>query len=306
MRDELNNWGSAKIGQYGQSYQDAVKDSDRRIEDELKVHLCQGIKYFVAPAVEQKLKSYERNAPDHIASRLFEDAFPHRVPARCSFVKTGNTQGNSIVAMVARHLIVNEVETGKLEQKHKNLISSVLQDGSDRWGVLTLGNKLKEPSNERVIKAWEWLTAEIPDDRPIEFRRLSATLKGMTFGFDDPTLTLLYSAWIGLHKHELRFTGVVNAKNGSSQPLSLAQMQEQMKKATDFIKWLDDGRVQVTRPGKGNKRKAHGYLTKLAAVAGYQEALTLIGQVEEVLSSLGPDDELRGQIITQASLQDKK
>lgn len=299
MSDELNNWGRAKIEQYGPSYHDAVKDSDRRIEDELKAHLCHSVKYFVAPAVEQKLKSHERNAPDHIASRLFEDAFPLRVPARCNFVKTGNAQGNSIVAMVAKHLIVNEVDPSKLDTKHKNLMDMVLKDGSDRWGVLTLGHKLKEPSNERVIKAWEWLNAEIPDDRPTEFRRLTATLKGMPFGFDDLTLTLLYSAWIGLHKVELRFTGAVNLKDGRVQPLSLDQLQNQMKKATDFIKWLDDGRVQVTRPGRGNKRKANEYLKKLSAAASFQEAVALINQAEEVLNTLGPDDELRGQILEQ-------
>jgi hypothetical protein len=234
MRDELNGWGTAKIQQYGPSYNDAVKDSDRRIEDELKEHLCNSVRYFVAPSIEHKLKSHEKSVLDHIANRLFEDAFPNRVPARCSFVKTGNAQGNSIVAMVARHLIVNEVDPSKLETKHKNLISSVLQEGSDRWGVLTLGNKLKAPSHERVIKAWEWLNGKIPEDRPVEFRRLSAELKGVPFGFDDLTLTLLYSAWIGLHKHELRFAGAVNLNDGRVQTLSLAQIQEQMKKATDL------------------------------------------------------------------------
>jgi hypothetical protein len=299
MRDELNGWGTAKIAQYGPSYDDAVKDSDRRIEDELKEHFCNSIRYFVAPSVEHKLKSHEKSVLDHIVNRLFEDAFPNRVPARCAVVKTGNAQGNSIVAMVSRHLIVNEVDPSKLEQKHKNLISSVLQEGSDRWGILTLGNKLKAPSHERVIKAWEWLNAEIPEDRPVEFRRLSAALKGMPFGFDDLTLTLLYSAWIGLHKHELRFAGMVNLKDERFQTLSLAQIQEQMKKATDFIAWLDDGRVQVTRPGKGNKRKAREYLSKLSAAASFQDAFELINRVEEILSTIGPDDELRGQIMAQ-------
>lgn len=299
MREELSGWGSAKVEQYGPSYHDAVKDSDRRIEDELKAHLCNDVRYFVAPAVEHRLKTHEKSVLDHIANRLFEDAFPNRVPARCTFVRTGNSQGNGIVAMVARHLIVNEVDPSKLETKHKNLISSVLQEGSERWGVLTLTNKLKAPSNERVIKAWEWLNSGIPEDRPVEFRRLSATLKGMPFGFDDLTLTLLYSAWIGLHKHELRFTGVVNLKDRSMQTLSLAQIQEQMKKATEFISWLDDRSVQVTRPGKGNKRKAREYLSKLSAAASFQDAVGLIGRVEEILSTLGPDDELRGQIMAQ-------
>jgi hypothetical protein len=299
MRVELDGWGAAKIEQYGPSYHDAVKDSDRRIEDILKAHLCNDVRYFVAPSVEHKLKSHEKSVLDHIAHRLFEDAFPNRVPARCSFVKTGNAQGNSIVAMVARHLIVNEVDPSKLETKHKNLISLVLQEGSDRWGVLTLGHKLKQPSDERVIKAWEWLNAEIPEDRPVEFRQLSAALKGVPFGFDDLTLALLYSAWIGLHKHELRFSGVVNLKDRRVQTLSLAQIQEQMKKATDFIGWLDEGGVQVTRPGKGNKRKAREYLSKLSAAASFQDAVELINRVEEILSTIGPDDELRGQILAQ-------
>ncbi len=299
MRDELEGWGTAKIEQYGPSYQDAVKDSDRRIEDELKEHLCNGVRYFVAPSVGHKLKSHEKSMLDHVANRLFEDAFPNRVPARCPIVKTGNAQGNSVVAMVARHLIVNEVDPSKLEQKHRNLINSVLQEGSDKWGILTLGNKLKAPSNERVIKAWDWLNGEIHEDHPVEFRRLSAALKGMPFGFDDLTLTLLYSAWIGLHKHELRFVGTMNLRDGRVQTLSLAQIQEQMRKATDFIGWLDESRVQITRPGKGNKRKAREYLNKLSAAASFQDAVALINRVEEILSTLGSDDDLRVEIVAQ-------
>src|SRR5262249_55584373 len=70
MRDELDGWGTAKIEQYGPSYHDAVKDSDRRIEDILKAHLCNEVRYFVAPSVEHKLKSHEKSVLDHIANRL--------------------------------------------------------------------------------------------------------------------------------------------------------------------------------------------------------------------------------------------
>ncbi len=301
MREELASWGSGRREEYGESYLDALRDSDRRIEDELKAHLCNGARYFVPSVVESKLRNSERAQLDHIAERLFEEAFPHRVPARSHIIKAGNHQGNTIVATVSLHLLVNEVDMGKLQTKEQNLVNAVLREGTDKWGVLTARNTIKDPSNEQVQKAWEYLNREVLEDRPVDFGRLTAVLRGMPYGFDDYTLTLLYAVWIGKHKNELRFTGSVNPRDSRSQSLSLADFQEQMKKARDFIKWLETATVQVQRPGKGNKRKANTYLNNLRDVTSYQEARALVSKADGILASLGPDDELRMQITEQVN-----
>jgi len=300
MRDELSGWGIAKIEQYGQSYHEAVKDSDRRIEEELSEHLNSGgIRYYVPSAVEQRLNSHQSLQLDPIASQLFEEAFPHRVPAKFHVMKLSSTGGNSAVAAVARQLLTNDVALSTLKTVEQNLVKAVLHEGPDKWGVLTLRNTVKEPSHDGVRKAWDYLDQAIPEDRRVSFGQLSAALRAMPYGFDDFTLTLLYASWIGKHKNELRFFGTVSAGNNLAQPLALSDLQNQMDKAKTFIKWLDERNVHVQHAGRGSRREAGRLPDKLRAVTEYEDAVAQIATAVQVAASLSPDDELTTPIQEQ-------
>lgn len=73
-----------------------------------------------------------------------------------------------------------------------------------------------------------------------------------------------------------------------------------MSRAKDFVKWLNDGRVQIQRPGKLSKRKAEKYLKDLEDVSEYGQAIDLLGKVEEIVTALPESDAIRTSIVTQA------
>jgi hypothetical protein len=289
----LKGWGHAKRELYGEAYDDAVKDSDRRLEDHFRAHVSSGeVRFHLSSVVESHLKASETNRLDRIADRLFEEAFPHRPPAKSHIMKVGNLQGNTTVAEVSRSLITNDLDLPKLNQSTQNLVKAVLHEGQDRWGILNIRNRIQEPANELVLKAWREIGGAVHEDRPVTFDSLINRLRNIPFGYDDYTLTLLLAAWIGKNKNELSFTGSLETRTIRVRPLSAADLQGQLKKAREFVKWLSEGRVQVQQTGKGKKKRANEYLKQIEDVTDCAKATQLLTKSDEIIAGVSPDDEV--------------
>jgi hypothetical protein len=293
IRQVLDGWGPAKREQYGEAYGDVVKDSDRRLEDALRAHLRhENMSYLVASAVKQRLKVRDEHRVDRIADKLFEDAFPYRAPAKFHVMNVSKNAGNTAVAEVSRQLLINDVAFGTLSQMTQGVVKSVLLEGPDRWGALNSKYRIQEPTNDRVLKAWKELDNSVGVDRPSTFASLIDKLRGSPYGYDEYTLTLLLSAWIGRNKNELTFAGSLDVKRPKFQQLSLSDLQGQLKKARDFTKWLLEGKVQLQNVRKGKKDAAVKHLKQLEEESNYDLAVSLLASTKEVIAGISADDEL--------------
>lgn len=292
MYEALEGWGKAKRELYGEGYEAAKKDSDRRLEDILKGHI-KDVRYCVASIVKQRLKTGEETQLSRISDRLFEEAFPHRAPARSNILKTNSTKGNSAVAEVARHLLTNDIDFGKLDQATKNLVTAVLAEGKDKWGVLTSRFRLQIPTDDRVLKAWKELDEAIQANKPVYLESLSKRLRDVPYGYDDFTLTLLYAAWIGKNRNDLSFFGLLS-RNSPRTPLSLNDIQDQLMRAKTFISWVRDGSLQIQRLGKG--QEATKYLKRIEEATDYEKAKNLLGEAEAFTARFSFDEETRTKI----------
>lgn len=302
LKKAIEAWGQAKREQYGEAYGEVLSDSERRLEDALRAHLKEGgVKYFIPTAVARHLRASDAHRIERIADKLFEQAFPYRAPAKSAVMKQSSAQGSTAVAEVSRHLLTNSVDFGKLSQMTQNLTRAVLFEGQDRWGVLTSRYRLQEPSNERVLKAWKELDAAVSSDNTVRFSSLIDKLRNTPYGYDDYALTLLITSWIGKNKNELSFTGSIETRRQNIRPLSLTELQGQLKKAREFIKWLIEGNVQVRNVGRGKKQRAHELLTRLESVSDYEEARKLLASSAEVLAGISAEDELRQEIVNTAT-----
>jgi hypothetical protein len=296
----LVNWNQGQKERFGEAYGDAIKDCKRRLKESFEAHLRhESLRYYTASIVAQRLKNNETHHLDLIASKLFEESFPYRVPARSHFMRMSSTRGNSIVADVARRLLVNDIDFGELATESKNLISHVLVDGPDKWGVLTARHRLQEPTDSRVKEAWKVLDGAVLEDRPVTFAHLNARLQSIPYGHDDYTLTLLYASWVGIHKNELRFHGSIAGSN-TQRPLSISEFRDQLRKAKDFIKWLNERTITIQRPGRITKRRATDYLRNVEGVSDFEKAKKLLDKLDEILADLATDDDLRANIVERA------
>jgi hypothetical protein len=300
LRDALQSWGEEKRKLYGEGFEDAMKDATRRVEDALRGHL-KDLSYVVPSIVDQRLKAGESTRLERISDRLFESSFPSRVPARSNIMKTSSSSGNAAVAEIARHLILNEMDYGKLDQKAHNLVTTVLSEGHDRWGILNSKHRLQTPTNPHVLKSWEELEQRVNSSMPVPFKSLSTVLRAIPYGHDDFTLTLLYASWIGMNKHDLAFTGRVEAKEGRPPTLSIQEIQSQLKKARDFTKWLDSGEVKVCRPSIQHREKARDFLERVKQATTLERARSLILQSNGIQGGLSPEEQLARDVAQAAN-----
>lgn len=296
IHEALKGFSSNQQSYYGESYNEAVKDSERRLNDAFTAYFrYEGMRYSVASSVSNTFRGNESHHLDQISNRLFAQAFPFRVPSTSNLMNVNSAQGNSKVADVARYLLKNDGDFGVLDTPAKNLAAS-LHEGQDRWGVLTARNRLQEPKDAQVARSWKELDGAVLEDRLVQFAYLNERLRGMPFGHDDYTLTLLYAAWIGFNKTELIFLGALDGRNATSQPLSISEFQDKIKKAKEFIRWLNEGKVQIQRPGKLHKRKAGDYLKQLETVTEYEKAVKLVDKFDEIVALL-TDEDLKQKVL---------
>ena len=303
MLHELNNWGASKKKLYGRGYEDAVEHIERKLHDQF-AQLIKETSYIVCDKLKASFRS-EETKPDQIASHLFHHAYPYRPPACSSVMVTSSNNGQRYTAAIGRFLITNSLSNEafqNLEKAQQNLVTDVLVEGADKWGVLDENYRLNdEPSHSKVKQAWQTLDETIPTkERPIPFERLIKQFKGMPYGYDDLALTFLFTVWIGVHQHELSFMGDPNPRRKQVQPslLTLSALQGQLANARKFIQWLEEGKVTVSRSDIGKlKQTVADCVEKMKVVDDYKAALELLVEAEKYKEKLPEEDEQLQELI---------
>ena len=300
MKDYLiNGMSNPSKVQFGESYRAAVEFVNKELVEQLVEHV-RSAEFFLPSHLRLKIGA-KRKELDQLADVLFTDVYKFRPPANSNVMKPTAKNGNTATAEIARQLIVNELNFNGLLSERQNIVKQVLVEGPNRWGILDTNYKIQDPKNSRVSEAWTMLRKSISEKEWTTFGGLLQKLTQAPFGYDDYTATLLIAAWIGKDKYELGFKDANNPiqslhKNiATNSNLSIADLQANLNKAKDFIKWLRSD-VSVQQAGRSNKRRAQEFLTQLQAVIDPAQASLLIEQANSILQTLAPNDQLTEQI----------
>lgn len=284
--------------QFGDAHRAALDFAGRELVEQLIAHI-RSVEYLVPSHLQ--LGNSQRKNLDEIADVLFADAYKFRAPSNSNVMKPTGAKGNATTAEIARQLIVNDLNFELLATEKQNVVRSVLTEGNNKWGVLDAQYKIKDPSNVRVKEAWNMLRRNVSETDWTTFASLLTKLTMPPFGYDDYTATFLIAAWVGRHKHELGFKDHRNRpvafpqNNQNQSNLSLGDLQNNLNKSKDFIKWLRSN-VAVQHSGRANKRRAQDFLDALSTAKDSAGIEKLLEQIPSVLQSLASGDELITQI----------
>jgi hypothetical protein len=298
----VNGMSNPSKVQFGDSYRAALDYINKELTDQLIAHIRTS--EFVVPSdLRLKIDSKNKNL-DEIADALFADIYKFRPPANSNVMKSSGGKGNTPTAEIARQLIVNELNFDGLSLEKQNIVKQVLLEGTNKWGILDASYKIRDPKNTRVSQAWSLLRESVSENEWTTFVGLLQKLAQPPYGYDDYTATFLIAAWVGKHKHELGFKD--NRKQSafmqntlSQANLTLVDLQNNLNKSKDFIRWLRSN-VSVQHSGRANKLRAQEFLERLQTVQDIDEGKRLLEQVNSILQTLAPDDELITQINEQA------
>lgn len=296
LKNRLLAMSKSEKDKYGQSYEEAVARVDGELKDHLTDHLAQKNIQYIAPSSVLFKTGSGNGDLEELSSAIFKEYYCNRPPALSDSLKTNGNKGNTVSAEIGKHLIIGKVDLRALDTDRKNVISTVLTKGSDRWGILDSSHKVQEPTNSRVKNAWNEIFGNIKEDVPTTFAHLVQKLSQPPYGLDEYTLTLLLTAFIGKHRYDLSF-----AESGRS--IRIAHIEAKLDlKAKKFIEWLRKGTVTLTHAGRANKERAKQYLEKLKKADDMSAVKGLLGEADAILDVLAPDDELRVQIAERAKM----
>jgi hypothetical protein len=297
----VNRMSTPSKVQFGDSYRAALEYINKELADQLIAHI-RAAEFVVPSDLRLKIGSKNKNL-DEIADGLFADIYKFRPPANSNVMKPNGTKGNTATAEIARQLIVNELNFDGLGSEKQNVVKQVLIEGTNKWGILDAGYKIRDPKNTRVSQAWNLLRKSVSENEWTTFAGLLQKLTQPPYGYDDYTATFLIAAWIGKHKHELGFKD--NRKQSAYMQSTVSQanltpvdLQNNLNKSKDFIRWLRTN-VSVQHSGRANKRRAQEFLERLQTVQDINEGKQLLEQVNSILQTLAPNDELVLQIRRQ-------
>lgn len=298
----VNGMSTPSKVQFGDSYRAALDYVSKELTDQLIAHI-KTAEFVVPSELHLKIGSKDKNL-DELADALFSDIYKFRAPANSNVMKSSGGKGNTATAEIARQLIVNELNFDGLSLEKQNIVKQVLIEGTNKWGILDASYKIRDPKNTRVSQAWSLLRKSVSENEWTTFAGLLQKLMQPPYGYDDYTAAFLIAAWIGKHKHELGFKD--NKKQSAFMQNTLGQanltpvdLQNNLNKSKDFIRWLRSN-VLVQHSGRVNKRRAQEFLERLQTVQDINEGKQLLEQVNSILQTLAPDDELIPQIKEQA------
>ena len=192
------------------------------------------------------------------------------------YKSTSNKLRNA-TARVTAYLLGNALDTPEIFAAD-NVAKEVAQQLKSEWGLLASDLRIKQPSGtSNVQAAWEVLEQHFPAgggtkraNEPVE------RLLNVPYGYDHNTLSLIFAAWLGFHRHDLEVS-----RDGRLQSMKLVANDLKPK---DFVEAIASLSIKKTDANAvRNKvrqlldRVDRGSFSKTEA----QEALQLLAEAME-------------------------
>ncbi|MBT9394808.1 hypothetical protein KLP40_16700 [Hymenobacter sp. NST-14] len=151
----------------------------------------------IHPSLQNALKSTYEVAYNRAAPFTTEDQkvnFKRGVARACQFLVRGTFNGWA------------EAVAPRAEGRARDLYNNYLKNGpKTSWGVIDNREKVREPSDELVKQAWDLLDQAVPAGAErASLRSTLLTLLNVPYGYDYYSLGLLFCAWYGCHRHEVK------------------------------------------------------------------------------------------------------
>ncbi|MEZ0483186.1 hypothetical protein [Fibrella aquatica] len=150
----------------------------------------------------------------------------------------------------------------------RDLYNKVLRRVPGAWGVVDLSDRVVDPQLTQVKYAWEVLEAAVPaGSENVRLRPSLLQLLNAPFGYDSYALSLLFAAWYGVNRYQLKLT------SAAGRPL---EPKDWLGTTNDF-KAILEGLMHHfdVRATRLNLPAGKGLAQELLAKLRYRESLSL-------------------------------
>jgi hypothetical protein len=133
-------------------------------------------------------------------------AYRNAPPAFFTQYKLSNVRLKNATKQVASLLLENLPETLRTGIRADNVAGDLCTRFLQKeWGMLTADYRIREPDNQAVRRAWEFLDASFPPGcTEIRVGEVIVALLNPPHGYDHNTVTLLFCGWVGFNSQDLQ------------------------------------------------------------------------------------------------------
>lgn len=169
-------------------------------------------KNYIVPAVYQALVRLSQTPSiKQVLEECYRLAYTFSPPEFFTQYKTPARGQNNVwkaTYKLASFLMHNSLSSNQDALRTERMAQDILQKFLyAKWKIVAPDYRIREPENGNINRAWTLLEEAFhPGIRNIYVRAKLVELLNPPYGYDYNTLTLLFSAWIGYHQHDLQFT----------------------------------------------------------------------------------------------------
>jgi len=166
--------------------------------------------YFMPAAYRSLVRLSQTPSIKQVLEECYRLAYPFHPPEFYSTYKNSANNLRKATRLLATLLMNNSISTNQLSLRADKIAQDILQKFLyAKWKIMSVDNRIKESDNGNIVKAWTIFEETYkPGIRGVYLRETLVKLLNTPFGYDNNTLKLLLSAWIGYHQHDLQFTSI--------------------------------------------------------------------------------------------------
>jgi hypothetical protein len=174
-----------------------------------------------------------QNLPDMV-STLYRTAYPKRPKNFFNDLKGYSTSNlTKAVLKVLPVLAINDMSNGK-NYLGAPIEKRVIKYLTSQWRILNSAGFIVEPGDHGTKNGWQLFDEAIPaNKKDVRLKDIFQKLLEAPYGFDFNTAFLVFTAWVGKHRSELRFTKV-------GRPMTVKDFFDFGEKANNTTKELNN------------------------------------------------------------------
>ena len=268
----MRNLGEEPVKQRRASLLANLTAAAQVIRQELSAAATWEVPAHLRPGVADRLRTKRTVNLSHVLEATYETAYYRFAPYLGD--STRGTKLREAVGLAAMRLYRgnfldwDEATRASNTGRAKDLYNKVLRRIPGAWGVVDLSARVVAPQLPQVKYAWEVLEAAVPAGAEnVRLRPFLLQLLNAPFGYDSYALGLLFAAWYGVHRYQLKLT------SAAGRPL---EPKDWLGTTNDF-KAILEGLLHHydVRATRLNLPAGKGRAQELLAKLRYREALSL-------------------------------
>jgi|GEM_PF-5052347 len=268
----MRNLGEEPVKQRRASLQANLTTAAQAVREELSTAASWEVPAHLRPGVAERLRAKRTVNLSHVLEAAYETAYYRFAPYLGD--STRGPKLKEAVGLAAVRLyrgnFLDWDETTRPNNlgRARDLYNKVLRRVPGAWGVVDLSARVVAPQLIQVKHAWEILDTAVPaNSENVRLRPVLLQLLNAPFGYDSYSLGLLFAAWYGVNRYQLKLS------SAAGRPL---EPKDWLGNTNDFKAILEGLLHQFdVRATRLNVPAGKGRAQELLAKLRYREALSL-------------------------------